>query len=88
MKPKIKTCINSSKEINDEYPKFKAGDIVRISKYKNIFVKDYIPNQSEEAFATEKVKNTVPWTYVISDLKNKKNCAKELQKNKSQRVYS
>ena len=88
MKPKIKTCINSSKEINDEYPKFKLGDIVRLSKYKNIFVKDYIPNQSEEAFVIEKVKNTVPWTYVISDLKNKKKCEKELQKNKSKRVYS
>ena len=31
------TCINSSKEINDEDPKFKIGDIVRISKYKNKF---------------------------------------------------
>ena len=28
--------IDSSKEINDKFPKFKIGDIVRISKYKNI----------------------------------------------------
>ena len=33
------THIHSSKEINDENPKFKIGDIVRISRYKNIFCK-------------------------------------------------
>ena len=27
-------CIDSSKEINGKVPKFKIGDIVRISKYK------------------------------------------------------
>ena len=36
---KSNTYINSSKHINDEDPKFKIGDIVRISKYKNIFAK-------------------------------------------------
>ena len=30
---KKNTYINSSKEINDKDPKFKIGDIVRISKY-------------------------------------------------------
>ena len=35
---KRNTFINSSKEINDKYLKFNIGDIVRISKYKNIFV--------------------------------------------------
>ena len=47
MKPvdvKPSTCIDSSKEINNEDHKFKIGDIVRISKYKNIFAKGYIPN--------------------------------------------
>ena len=47
---KSSTYIDSSKEINDQDPKFKIGDVVRISKYKNIFAKDYIPNWSEEAF--------------------------------------
>ena len=45
MKPvdvKSKTYINSSKAINDKDPKFKIGDIVRISNYKNIFAKDYV----------------------------------------------
>ena len=63
------TYIDSSKEINDTDGKFKIGDIVRISKYKNIFAKGYVPNWSEEAFVIKKVKNTMPWTYVICDLK-------------------
>ena len=63
------TYINSSKEINDENPKFKIDDIVRISKYKNNFVKGYAPNWFEEIFVIKKVKNTIPLTYVISDLK-------------------
>ena len=61
MKPvgvKSNTDINSLKEINDEVPKFKIGDIVRISKYKNIFAKDYVPNWSEEIFLITKIKNT------------------------------
>ena len=74
MKPvdvKLMTFIDSSKEINEEDLKFKIGDIVRISKYKNIFAKDCVPKCSEEVFLITKVKNTVPWTYVISDLKDK-----------------
>ena len=48
--------------------KFKVSDHVRISKYKNIFAKRYTPNWSEEVFVIKEVKNTVPWTYVVSDL--------------------
>ena len=50
MKPfdvKSSTYIHSSKEFNNKVPKFKIGDIVRISKYKNIFPKGYVPNWSE-----------------------------------------
>ena len=54
--------IKSSTETNDQDPKFKTGDIVRISKYKYVFVKGYVPNWSEEVFVIKKVKNTVPWT--------------------------
>ena len=70
MKPvdvKSNTYINSSKEINDEYLKYKIGDIVRISKYKNIF--GYVPNWSEEVFVIKKIKSTAPWKYVIRDVK-------------------
>ena len=81
---KSSTYIDSSKEINDKDPKFKIGDIVRISKYKNIFAKGYVPNWSEEVFVIKKVRNTVPWTYVISDLKVEEIvgtfCEKEEQK--------
>ena len=58
---KANTYIDSSKEINDKDLKFRKGDIVRISKYKNSFAKGYTPNWSEEAFVVKKIKNTVPW---------------------------
>ena len=87
MKPidvKDNTYINTDKEINNKDPKFKAGDHVRISKYKNIFSKGYTPNWSDEVFAIKKVKNTVPWTYVINDLNSEEIIGtfyeKELQK--------
>ena len=71
-------------ESNKRNPKFKDGDHVRISKYKNIFAKGYTPNWSEEIFVIKKVKNTVPWTYVINDLNNEEIIEsfyeKELQK--------
>ena len=61
-----------------------------MSKYKNIFAKGYIPNWSEEEFVIKKVKNTVPWAYVISDLNGEEILEsfyeKNLQKNKSKRV--
>ena len=41
---KSNTYIKSSKEINDKDPKFKIGNIIRTSKYKNIFAKVYVPN--------------------------------------------
>ena len=56
MKPvdvKRSTSIDSNKEINYQDPKFKIGG-VRISKYKNIFTKDYVPNWSEEVFVIKK----------------------------------
>ena len=87
MKPidvKDNTYVDSKKEVNDKDPKFKVGDHVRISKYKNIFAKGYTPNWSEEVFVIKKVKNTVPWTYVINDLNGEeitgKFYEKELQK--------
>ena len=49
-------------------PKFKVGDNVRMSKYKIIFAKGYTPNWSEEVFVISKIKNTVPWNYIVSDL--------------------
>ena len=85
MKPidvKDNTYINTDKEINDKDPK--VGDYVRILKYKKIFAKGYTSNWSEEIFAIKKIKNTVPWTYVINDLNGEEIIGifygKELQK--------
>ena len=53
MKPinvKDNTYINTNKEIDYKHPKFKVGDRVRISKYKNVFAKGYVPNWSEEVY--------------------------------------
>ena len=71
MKPvdlKDNTYIDFEKEVNNKDPKFKIGDHVRIFKYKNIFAKGYIPNWSEVVFIISKIRNTVPWAYIINDL--------------------
>ena len=63
MKPshvKSMTGIDSGIENNEKYLNLKVGDHVRISKYKNIFAKDYAPNWSEKVFLIKKNKLTVP----------------------------
>ena len=62
---KPNTYIDSSKEINNKYPKSKIVDIFRISQNKNFFAKGYTPYWTEKSFVIKKVKNTVPWTYII-----------------------
>ena len=88
MKP-IDVADDSYVEYNEDFnkkgPKFKVGDHGRISKYKNFFAKGYTPNWSEEVFVISKIKNTVPLTYVVSDLNGEDITGsfyeKELQKN-------
>ena len=53
---KDNTYIEFGKELNDNDPKFIIADHVRISKYKNIFVKDYTTKLSEEVFVIKKLK--------------------------------
>ena len=56
MKPvDVNPYIDFNKGNNKESPKFKAGDNIRISKYKNVFVKGYVTNWSEEVFVIKKV---------------------------------
>ena len=73
-----------SEDFNKKGPKFKVNDHARISKYKNIFAKGYVPNWSEEDFIVNEINNTVPWTYTINDLNGEKVIGtlyeKELQK--------
>ena len=66
MKPvdvKENTYIDFKKEINNKYQKFKVDDYVRISKYKNIFAKGYMPNWSEKVFISSKIKNNCTRNY-------------------------
>ena len=82
-----------NEDSNKRNSKFKAGDHVRISKYKNIFAKGYAPNWTEEIFVIKKVKNTVPWTKntvkilmilmvkKLLEVSMKRNCKKLIKKN-------
>ena len=75
MKPadvKSNTYINSSKVIKDEDPKFKIGEFVRISKYKTFLQKAIFQIGLKKGLLLQKLKNTVPWTYVISKKQIKK----------------
>ena len=87
--PRTITYAEYNEDSNEKDPKFKVGDRVRISKYKNIFSKGYTQNWSEEIFIISKIKNTVPQTYVISDLNGAKIAGsfyeKELQKTSQEK---
>ena len=79
-----------NEDFNKKDLKFKVGVHVRIKKYKNIFAKNYAPNWSEEVLVVSKIKNIVPWTYVVSDLNNEKVTGsfyeKELQKTNQEKL--
>ena len=51
---KLSTYFDFGIENNDKDRKFKVGNHVKISKYKNTFAKDYTPNWSEEVFVIKK----------------------------------
>ena len=72
-------------EHNEKDSRFKVGDRVRISRYKNIFAKEYTPNWSKEIFIVDKRNDTVPYTYNLKDLNDEKIIGsfydKELQKS-------
>ena len=72
-------------EHNEKDSRFKVGDRVRISKFKNIFAKGYTPNWSKEIFIIDKINDAVPYTYNIKDLNDEEIIGsfydKELQKS-------
>ena len=84
-----RTYIDFGIEHNEKDPKFKVGDHVRISKYKNIFAKGYTPNWSEEVFVIKKLKILFygPILLVILLVKKllelfpKNNCKKQIKKS-------
>ena len=80
------TYIDFPKEVNNKDHKFKVGDHVRISKYKNIFAKRYPPNLSEDVFVIKKIKNTIAWTYASSDLHSAKTVGTFHQKELQEKI--
>ena len=73
IKMKPKDVGNNNKRVyidehNGKHSRFKVGDRVRISKFKNIFAKGYTPNWSRGIFIVNKINDTVPYTYNIKDL--------------------
>ena len=71
---------------NEKDSRFKVGDRVRISKFKNILAKGYTPNWSNEIFIFDKTNDTVPYTYNLKDLNDEEIIGsfydRELQKTK------
>ena len=55
----------NKKDFIKKDPEFKVGDHVRISKYKNIFLKGYTPNWSEEVFVVRKIKIQFLWLMLL-----------------------
>ena len=88
MKPvdvKDNTYIDFKKEVNDKDPKFKVGDYVRISKYKNIFAKGYMPNWSEEVFVIKKLKIQF-YGHILSIISMVKKLLEHFMKNNCRRL--
>ena len=74
------------KEFKDS--KFKVGDRVRISRYKNIFAKGYAPNWSSEIFIVDKINDTVPYTYNLKDLNDEEIIGSFMIKNYKNLYFS
>lgn len=61
----------NTKPVTERNPprQFFIDDQVRISKYKNIFTKGYLPNWTNETFIVHRVQPTYPETYILKDHK-------------------
>ena len=59
------SALNKEIVTNLKSSKFKVGDRVRITKYKNSFSKSYTENCSKEIFVINSVLKTNPWMYKI-----------------------
>ena len=58
--------------------------LATIQEYINIKTfsrKGFVPKQSQEVFVIKKVKNTVPWTYFISDVNDEEIVGTFYEKN-------
>ena len=81
---KSNTYINSVKKINNKDPKFKIGDIARISKFKKILQKAMFQISLKKLLLLQKLKILFPGHMLIRDLKGEEIVGtlyeKELQK--------
>ena len=75
----------TTKEINDEDPKFKIGGILRISKYKSIFAKAYVTNWSKEVFVIKKKLKTLCCRYMLLVILKVKKLLELFTKNNSKK---
>lgn len=67
----LETVYSHPKTLDVRKQKIYVGDSVRISKYKHLFAKGYLPNWTTEIFTVSKVKlNTNPRTYELTDANN------------------
>ena len=73
---------------NEQDSRFKVGDRVRISKFKNIFAKGYTTNWSKEIFNVDKVNDTVPYTYNLKDLNDEEIIGSFYDKNYKKLNYN
>ena len=62
------SALTQNIEINPKASKFNVNDRVRITKYKNIFSKDYTENWSREIFIISSVLKITSWIYKVKDL--------------------
>ena len=87
----LKQSFTKLKTIDPRGLKFKSGDSVRISKFRDLFEKGYTPNWSNEIFKIKKVQMTNPTTYILEDEEKKPILGgfyeKELQKVTYPDVY-
>lgn len=65
----LKRIKKITKPALDKKPPFKysIGDEVRLSKYKHVFAKGYLPNWTNEVFTVHRVQPTIPETYILKD---------------------
>ena len=68
---RVHSYIDFDVEKNDKDPWLKVTEHVRISEYKYIFAKGYTQSWSEKVSVVKNVKNIVPRSCVIEDLKGK-----------------
>lgn len=91
VKKLLSTVYKKQNKINLSLNIFKKGDKVRISKYRHIFAKSYLPMWSQEIFTISQIHKTHPITYSLVDAKNQpilgKFYSQELQKTKYPDVY-